>query len=190
MNVEPLTPRVVVQRVSGGVEIVMPARRHLALIGFLGAWLVGWAVGETFAVRQLTSPPAGDGSGDPGVTIFLTAWLVGWTIGGAFALLQVLWMIAGRETVSSGQGVLRIQPSIFGIGPVRAYDIAHVTNLRPSTPTTPGAAVPFQPFVPGKGSVSFDYGGRTIQFGPSLDEAEARSVVQALKSAHEFRESA
>jgi hypothetical protein len=38
----------------------------------------------------------------------------------------------------------------------------------------------------GGGPVTFDYGARTFRFGASVDEAEARDIVNQLKAQHSF----
>ena len=38
-----------------GLEIVIPARRQVFVLLFLGVWLVGWLMGELTVIMQLFS---------------------------------------------------------------------------------------------------------------------------------------
>ena len=38
----------------------------------------------------------------------------------------------------------------------------------------------------GGGPIAFDYGSRTFRFGASVDEAEARDIVNQLRAQHSF----
>lgn len=55
------------------------------VVAFLIVWLVGWGVGEIFAVGTLLGG-AGPGGG---MNFFMLIWLTGWTIGGAYCMVLV-----------------------------------------------------------------------------------------------------
>lgn len=145
---------------------------------FLLAWLGGWTIGETNVAGQLLS------AGDKTPTAFLSFWLVGWTLGGLFALGTVLWQLAGREVVTATSSALLYRIEVFGVGISRSYGASYIKNLRatePSISPTWNQRRMLPPlFGPGNGLIAFDYGARTIRIGSSLEEAEAKSLVDSL----------
>ena len=179
--------RSVISDGTGGLQIIIPAKRNVFLLGFLGFWLIGWTIGEIAVFAKLAGAVI-NGEFSAPEHLFLFAWLGLWTVGGGFALYTWLWMMRGRERVNLGPGNLSIRREVFGFGRVREYDIQHVTNLRV-------APAPFNPFDPaaglqfwglGGGIVAFDYGAKTFRFGASIDEAEGRTIVERLHSRHHF----
>jgi len=185
MKVTPRARRSSTTQTSDGLEISIPARKHLFALVFMPMWLIGWSVGELSAIRELVS---GDGS----PMFFLGTWLTLWTLGGGAALFTWLWMIRGREIIRLRYHALVIRRDLLGLGREKEFDLSHVTNLRVALPTwTPfdwNAAM--QPWGQGTGRIAFDYGADTIRIGSGIDEAEARQIVGELKSRHAFAETA
>ena len=180
MVVEPESARYTVESSSEGLRASIPARRDWLIILFLCAWLGGWFFGEVSAAKALLNPKGHSDSG------FLSFWLLAWTLGGAFCVGTILWQLAGREVlIASGSSfVHRIE--CFGLGWNRTYRASEVKNLRAteysSNPFTNQRAW-FPPVGgPGYGPIAFDYGARTIRVAPSLDEAEARTLVLELSA--------
>jgi len=65
------------------------------LVLFSGFWMIGWAVGEVFAIRE---PFTGE---TPGFArLFLVGWLGCWTVGGAFIGYAWLWTVFGVERIA------------------------------------------------------------------------------------------
>ncbi|MGH8031441.1 MAG: hypothetical protein ACREO8_03515 [Luteimonas sp.] len=178
MKVAVGTSRARIDSSFAGLRIAIPARRNWFVILFLLAWLGGWVMGETSAIRMLAS-----GKGEVGFMVF---WLCGWTVGGAFAIGAWLWNVAGMEYISIRNGELAHR---FAVGPVgwsREYALAHVTRLRavPTPQAAFGQRWGNNPFVPNDGTICFDYGAKTIRMGSGLDEAEARQLVDQMTSRH------
>jgi hypothetical protein len=167
-----------------GLEIVIPARRHFFPLVFLGIWLVGWVMGETAAIRQLFS----ERSGDPAA--FLLFWLILWTVGGGVAVYLWLWMLVGKERILMGASALRMKHDVLGLGRVRTYELLKIRNLRvappPAGPRGTGVMVGL-PGVAG-GLIAFEYAGKTVRFGASIDEIEARTIVERMRQRHSFGE--
>jgi hypothetical protein len=160
-----------------GFQIVIPARRQIFALLFLPVWLCGWAFGEFSVIQTLIHPKS------PGEPIaFLVFWLVGWTLGGAFALASVLWMLAGKEILRFGSGVLEYRRGVGALGYSKRYELFHVKNLR---------AVPMSGLAARNnamagmgwsgGQIAFDYGATTVHVGNGVDEAEAGQLVEQVK---------
>jgi hypothetical protein len=178
--VAPPEPRSKVVETVHGLSITVPARRQVFVVGFLSLWLIGWAMGEKYAVGQLFDALRGYATDEP--LGFLLLWLAIWTFGGAFALLVVLWSIFGRERLVLTRGRLLLRRELLGLCRMRAYDLSQVRNIRVS-PVHQG---PFgwrssgQSFGLGGGLVAFDYGSSTVRFADSIDEGEAEQLVSAI----------
>jgi hypothetical protein len=180
MNVQPLAARYAIETMpGGGLRAVVPARKHWLLLLFMCVWLTGWCFGEFTAANQLLHPSRHDTD-----RWFLTLWLTGWTLGGAWAFFCVLWQVFGRELISVEEGSLVHRVEIWGLGRTRAYAVHAISRLRVvefsfDVFRNQRAAMP-PPFGAGMGPIAFDYGQRTFRIAPSLDEAEARSLVTIL----------
>jgi hypothetical protein len=165
--------------VTGGLEVVIPAKRSAFIVLFLGFWLIGWACGEAFAVKQLIAPSSPNSR-----DLFLFAWLGAWTVGGAFAMYAWAWAAFGRERVTLRPAALTLAREVLRYGRGRDFDLAHVSHLRaaPQAFSPFDMSAGFQMWGLSGGTIAFDYGAKTFRFGASLDEAEARKVVAALAS--------
>jgi len=167
-----------------GLEIVIPARRNIFAVMFLGVWLIGWLMGEIAAIGRLTSM-RGIGS-----DLFLLLWLTLWTIGGSVAAYTWLWMLAGKERILMGASTLRVKRDVLGFGPTRLYDLPKLRNLRvsplPAGPRDMGAALRLWGFA--GGLIAFEYGGKTIRFGAAIDESEGQMIVERMKQRYAFPE--
>jgi hypothetical protein len=122
--------RSTVAETLSGLEVRIPARKSWSHVLFTGFWMVGWAVGETFAVQALVTGKAAGFA-----RIFLLAWVGGWTVAGAFIGRSWLWTVFGVEKIVLRPGVLNIKRDIFGTGRNLQYDLTHVKNLRVSSPS-------------------------------------------------------
>jgi hypothetical protein len=165
-----------------GLEIVIPARRNIAVLVFLGLWLAGWAMGEKNALAQILSD--GIRVADP----FLLAWVLFWTVGGAVACYVWLWMLVGKERILMGASTLRMSRDILGVGWPRFYPLREIRNLRVAPPRGVPAnrnAV-FRLSGLGGGWIEFEYQARAIRFGASLNEAEAGMVVERMRQRFAF----
>jgi hypothetical protein len=180
MNVQPLAARYAIETTpGGGLRAVVPARKHWLFLLFMCVWLTGWCFGEFTAANQLLHPSRHDTD-----RWFLTLWLTGWTLGGTWAFFCVLWQIFGRELISVEEGSLVHRVEIWGLGRTRAYAVHAISRLRVVEFSfdifrNQRAAMP-PLFGAGMGPIAFDYGQRTFRIAPSLDEAEARSLVTIL----------
>jgi hypothetical protein len=146
----------------------------LLLTGFL----IGWAVGELSALRELGLLPRPEGWMTQG-SLSSVEWLIGWTVGGIFAgclWLSVLLMLVGREVIMVSPMSLDIV--IRPIGYVRRYRLTEISNLRVEEERREFTEEGISSTV---GVIVFDYGVSTVRFGLWLEPAEARQIVALLK---------
>ncbi|NYE60837.1 hypothetical protein FHW58_001989 [Duganella sp. 1224] len=178
MHIQPQAARFQAESTIDGFRVVIPASRNWFSILFFGAWLCGWAVGETRVAGQLLDPV------NKPATAFSLFWLICWTLGGIYVFGSILWQFAGREVLTANSLALTYRIEMFGVGVNRSYSASDIKNLR----TTEYAVAPnwsqrgtFPPlFGSGRGLIAFDYGTRTIRIGSSLEEAEAKALLTSL----------
>ncbi len=108
-----------------GFEVVLKSTGIARFFGagFLGIWLIGWIVGETFALwlagagawSFLTGQPPGAGH-EPvslGIAIvgglFLFFWLSLWTVGGIAAIWEFLRLLCGKDRIEVTADGVRIE---------------------------------------------------------------------------------
>jgi hypothetical protein len=176
--VAPARMRSTMEEVSGVVRVRIPARRRWFLAVFLAVWLCGWLAGEIVALRGLFGPSH---SARPPPTPFLLFWTSAWTVGGALAVYTWIWNAFGREVVELDGRALIIRREPIGLPLPKQYDLLQVRNLR---------VVPFDGSLWSRdssggmrgGPLAFDYGARTIRFGAGIDEAEARMILDSIRT--------
>ena len=162
--------------IEGTEWTVTRASRNWLVIPFISVWLIGWTAGGIAAVTQFIRGEA---------QLFLAVWLVGWVFGWLFAATWLGWQLAGRLQISVQGGALVYQWSMPLVTKTKRYDTQQIRNLRAGRATWPWGSgfmsVSYPPFIPTvPGSVQFDYGGRTVNVMPGLDEAEGSMIVDWL----------
>lgn len=158
------------------------------MVGFLGFWLCGWAMGEWFALGLIASSL--ESLFGPGfipdfiqlgfdthvsrgqasmVLAFILFWFALWTIGGMFALGQGLLLLAGREVVRWGPEALEVER--------RAFVLLSSARLDPTTLTG---------FVTSRGSLLARRGGRSVavaRLGTDEERAELSTRLETWRQA-------
>lgn len=116
-------------------------------------------------------------------TLFLAAWIAAWGIVVGSVVVTLAWQLTGREIVSVSGATLAIRREALGVGWTRAYDQAHVQNVRvapaPRDPFEFGSVLRL--WGTGAGLVAFDYGARTHRFGDGIEEAEAGEIAEEIR---------
>lgn len=159
----------------GGLEIVIPSKANVFVIAFGTAWLGGWSIGESHALRTLFG-----GGVSRGFDLFLLFWLVGWTLGGGAIAYWILWMAVGKEVVRITHEGLSLTREVLGMGRTREYDVEHVKALRVAPDRTDANMQFFRGLDSSGGLIAFDYGAKTVRFASSIDEAEAARIVDDI----------
>ncbi len=176
-RVEPECARFEVECSNEGLRIIIPTRRRILLIFFLGFWLCGWVMGEVTVIQHLASDQALKNEG-----LFLLAWLGAWTMGGIFAILTWLNLISGREVVQLNERAISLSREVLGVGRPKEFDLANVADLRlsvqPYNPMDWNSGLQFWGL--GGGILAFDYGAKTFRFGAGLDESEGKLILARI----------
>lgn len=183
---QPAESRITIADTSGELRIVIPGRRSLFVMCFLGFWICGWAVAEVMVAIQFVNgdaPPEGE--------VFMLTWFSIWTIGGVLAIYAWLWQVMGKEIVIVCGQMFKTRHDIGGFGFDKEYDLLQIRDLRVGqvgfNPLDFSSSL--QLWGIGGGVIAFGHGARTYRFGAGLDEAEAKQVVTAIKKRYRIQES-
>jgi hypothetical protein len=181
-----LAQRFWMREVVGETWFLVPAQRSWAAIVFLTLWLIGWAVGEFFAIGALVSILTGQtnlGAGGLGGALFLLVWVGFWTFGGLMALFEWLWNLSGREAVGLNGDRLRIEQRVPGWTRGRDFRLAQIRDLRlaerlddlPMGRLTDAMGA-------GQTALHFTYGegGQAVTFAAGLDGDNARILLEEI----------
>jgi hypothetical protein len=163
---------------SGVMRLRIPARRSWFVGLFLAAWLCGWLAGEVTALRGFFVPGP---SARPPAGASLLVWVAAWTVGGAFVVYTWIWNAFGYEVIELDGCALILRREPIGLPPAKRYDVLQVRNLR---------VVPFDSSLWSRnssggmrgGPLAFDYGAKTVRFGAGIDEAEARMILDSIRT--------
>jgi hypothetical protein len=160
--------RVVPERLSDGIRIVVPRRRTFwqFLIPAWALFIVGFGAVSMFSWGQRPS------------ILFMAMWfgIGAWIVGASS------WGLLHREE-------LRLTTRAFEherrLGPIRrrhAYDRTRVEHLRVSQETASwlDPRAQWRMYGIGGGTIAFDYGDRTLRVAQT-EEAEGRRIVEALR---------
>jgi hypothetical protein len=185
---KPYKGRAIIQDNFTDLQIIIPVKRNWFIIIFIGAWLGGWFMGEMFALWAVTGL-----LGRNPASLFILFWLVAWTVGGFFAFRTFLWNLKGKEIITVGQNILRIDKKGALLFKPKVYDLNEVKRIRVQD-DNPGVGGLFG----GRrndfgafnlsGTIRFDYGLQTVKFASGIDEAEARLIIDKLKERHMLSE--
>lgn len=164
--------RVIVERRADGVRIaILPSRSAgtLFFVAFVGFWLFMWMT----AFTQIDLPAETGG--------FWLVWLVGWSSGAIIATSALLWVLFGREDIELNSVRLTYRPSILGLGVLRSYDVATISDLRRfDDPAKAQLPLPM-PWIYKR--IAFDSGPRTVRMADNVSDAEANHAIAAMKEA-------
>ena len=172
----PPKPRFIVESGRGSEKIVVPAGRNWFVLLFLPFWLILWTAGGIAAFGQALT---GNDTG------FLVVWLCFWAVGWIFAASWLGWQISGKELIAVEGGALVRGWSMLGLKREKRYDLTHVDELATCTPPFPYnmMRVSYPPFFPANfGPLKWNYGASTIYAASGLSEAEAKMIIERLRS--------
>lgn len=176
----PYAGRATLNPAFDGMEIAIPARRYWFVIVFLGFWLCCWLLGEIMVAGMLFA-----GKVHAAIGIFMFAWLGAWTAGGFFAFSVFWWMLQGKEVITLGQGRLTVEKRGLLFYKPKTYDLNEVKKVRVSPNEFAGwyglRGAHYLGYF-NTGIIRFDYGLKTVNIAGGIDEAEARYILEQLRS--------
>lgn len=169
-----------VDRISGGLRIaIAPTRVVLLGLCFASAFLA-WTSGGIIAARDLFDPRQFLRRG------WVAGWLIFWVGVGGFGFARLFMVILGREVVQLDARGLVLRREFAGIGRTRVFDLGCVRNLHCAPPPLMGYSPPGRGWPPMAmprlaGTIRFEYGGRTHEFGLGIGYEDMSVVLNALR---------
>lgn len=178
MAVKPSKPRSKLIDDGINLKIVIPTKKNYFLIIFLIVWLGGWFLGERFAINEVFYSETANKSIN-----FVSLWLFFWTIGGILAIFTWLWNVFGYEIITITSTSIFRRYELFKFGRTKEFSASHITHLRlspaPASSFFSNRGIQGWGFLPGQ--ISFDYGAKTYRFAGSVDESEARQILEKIQ---------
>ncbi|WP_067141275.1 hypothetical protein [Oceanivirga salmonicida] len=177
--------RAIIREFDDILEIKIPSKKSIFAIIFLCVWLIGWFLGETFALSTIFF----NSDIDSFDKIFVSVWVIAWTFGGLFAFGILNWFLFGYELIIVENGNLKISKKIWFINLKKEYEIREIKDISVVRNfSSPAAYYNIHTITSQFGRIKFDYGMKTIKFAINIDEAEAKMILEKLKRNHNFRE--
>ncbi len=158
-------------------------RKEWPAIIFISVWLILWGFGEIAALDSLVLD--NEGRENP---LFLMVWLVGWTVGGVYTFIELLWMLAGEQTVEINRESLKIVKKLGFISFSKDYEIEHIIDLSICEKEINNKTKKHyrSSLLKQVGFLCFYHKGEKKRFGLDIDKLEAESILNKIKEISRF----
>jgi len=99
-------------------------------------------------------------------------------------IYSLIWRFMGKEIVTANKDVFVVTRKLFSWNPYNAYKTSEISALRIHRPTYRHAELfsDLKSLFGRGGTIAFDYGAKSFQFGVGLDEAEGRQIIKKIES--------
>lgn len=117
--------------------------------------------------------------------MFIMVWLAFWIAGGLFVMKTLIWYLIGQEIIIIDHEQISIARKNDLLFRQKIYDLREAKRFH----------VEEEPFefvfwgrrndlgvFRNRGTIRFDYGLKTIKFANDMDEAEAKHILEKLRS--------
>jgi hypothetical protein len=181
MRVESASARYTVERSDSQLQVTIPARSHPVAALVWALWLCALVVGPGFSGRLFSRLGA-----DP----FEWVMLAFWTGLALIGVASILWITTGREQITIAGDTLVNRMSIGPLGYSHRYCFAETNSYRVSSKYAAycgGYRAFGLPAGMARGTIQFEYHGRTRYLGAGLDETEATQLFRVLEPLVEAR---
>lgn len=118
-----------------------------------------------------------------GISVSGAIFAIPITIIGLFILYHFLWQVIGKEEVQITSTSIKIGQVVLGYKRTKEYLLEDIKDLGLARVTPKDIVSHSGPFIsmPNFGTISFDYGAKTIKFAGSIDEAEAKIIIAKIQ---------
>jgi len=99
-------------------------------------------------------------------------------------IYSLIWRFAGKEIVTANKDTFVVTRKLFSWHPYNAYKTSEISALRIYRPIYRHAELfsDLKSLFGRGGTIAFDYGAKSFQFGVGLDEAEGRQIIKKIAS--------
>jgi hypothetical protein len=176
IRIIPAPPLFSLEKEPEGLHISVPAKITPMIVLNYVIMLIIFGSGLLTTIIQLSSSHYGP---DPGTIIFFIAWL------GIFAVILWTnsWRYLSKEDIHIDNKTLRIRYALFYFSRTFLFDVRYISNFRAASPSI---VQKFRRGLIRRGSIAFDYGRETYQFGQRLNALEAKHIVKEITDRFQF----
>jgi hypothetical protein len=172
--------RVRMEDLGDRVRVSIPLPRSWIQVFLVIFWFAGW-VWAGFPLLNSLFGVSNDSPPSPG---FALSFLGSWLVITALAIRYWLPRLAGRQVIDISDSSISIREAVAGLGLPRKYAADQIANLRVANPSDPheisGLSEKELAKAMADGPLAFDYGTRTVHFGPGLLDVEAGQILAEL----------
>jgi hypothetical protein len=94
-------------------------------------------------------------------------------------IFGLLWQLFGIEKIDINKERMILTRRVFWWSRSRMFHTEHIQDFRVSQYSMNMSSFrPFSHLLGSSGTISFDYGAKSFQFGNEMDEAEARQIIK------------
>jgi len=185
MPEQPALLRYISENTGSSLRITIPSKANWFVAFFHGSWLFTWIVGEIMLLGSLIKWII-DYFVLNASSNMLSTYLIlitGWSIAGGPILYTWFWQFRGKEIIEvSGESIL-VTHKIMKFRKSKEFLAIHISDLRVA-PITPDNVFGLRKTriawgVP-PGTLAFDYGAKTVNFGSGCEEAEAKMILKEI----------
>jgi hypothetical protein len=162
-----------------GYQIVIPSKTNNFMLFFGPIYLatiyfVFFEFSEEFNFKGISSLTDLD--------ISSIIWTLGFTFGFIYAVIALLWSYFGKETLTIDRKEVQLEKSILGIGKKIKMKSSVAMNFRfHKMEASQKNFDLWKIFSPRTGKIHFDNGLITYGFGISIDDPEAKYLIQEIE---------
>jgi hypothetical protein len=163
-----------IEEASEGVRISIPRKWSWGILVVLPLELSFFAFFAYFLFCAWISSLFGPGPVAP--KLFLTLFSAVWLYLFSRTVFPWFWNLGGRHVLVFDDSMVTLRREIFGLGRIQTFDTRNVSRWRYVFEQVRGK----QPTLPS--GFAFDFGGKEIRVGTSMDEAEVKQLFAQIRA--------
>ena len=181
--------RWMIQSEAGRQKLIIHPRRDLFVILFLVWWLALWVTGEVTLISVMAGGAQALLSGNVPNTIstfrylwpLIGAGLVAWSAVGAGMIYALVWELLGMEEVTFRADAVAICRRVVRVSSDKQYPRKAMSGMR-FDDRAGWWLSNLEYWGLAGGKLAFEHGGKTVRFGRSLDDQDARRIAGELNA--------
>lgn len=167
----------IIGHVKGTSIEIRPEKKTMTNV-FLFIWLIGWGVGEAYAIEVLVNYFLATDNSTP--DIFSLLWAVIWTYGGLSIIRLLIYQFFGTEVIYFDRNRLTLDKKMGMVLQQKHFDLAKITGMevnstmRPAPYTRPYS---YRMGLGKEGKIRFWHEGKAYFMANGISEEEAQGLI-------------
>jgi len=191
MPEQPALPRYTSENTGASLKITIPSKKNWLVISYFSFFLMILVAGETFIgvlyVKFIIDSLSKELDFGPAFDAMMVVNLLIMTFIGGITLYTWLWHVNGRDILEISAKSIQITRRILSFGKPKEYIVQQVKDLR-VVPVAENVVWSIRHTriawgIP-PGTLAFDYGAKTVNFGSGCEEAEAKMILKEIWQAY------